>query len=92
MEHVNQLIMRATNLQLQSTLAQTLVELSRYKGIDDLEWVSQIEYQAIQELKNFVIEGSDESMQIKIIDDALALLKMTFEAARVEIVRAAKDK
>jgi hypothetical protein len=80
-----------TNLALASALIDTLVMLSKFRGPDNMKWLDDLEAQFISDLKNSHTEGMDEKNEIKIINGALAFLKVAMDDARASIIDAAKE-
>jgi hypothetical protein len=85
------LILALTNLALASALADTLVMLSKIRDPEDTKWLDDLEAKFISDLKNSHTEGMDEQNEIKIMDGALAFLKVAMDDARASIIDAAKE-
>jgi hypothetical protein len=83
-------IFALTNLALASALTDTLVMLS-VRGREDMKWLDDLVAKFISDLKNSHTEGMNEKNEIKIMNVALAFLKIAMDDARASIIEAAKE-
>jgi hypothetical protein len=83
-------ILSLTNIALASALIDTLVMLSKFHGHEDTKWLDDLEVKFIKDLKNSHTEGMDEKNEIKIINGALAFLKIAMDDAR-HLIDATKE-
>ena len=88
---VQMFILMATNLTLAAALSEALVMLSEFRGREDVEWLEELEAKFIDGLKNSYTEGLSEKNEVKVIDGALAFLRLAIDDARSQIAETAKN-
>ncbi len=84
-------ILALTHIALASALIDTLIMLSKFRSHEDTKWLDDLEAKFIKDLKNSSTEGTNEENEVKIMEGALAFLKVAMDDARASIIDAPKE-